>query len=256
MAGKFDTIVLDPSIRLQRGFDENAAEIQELHNAVDDVAGKANVGLTVVGHMRKSTNESVTDQSSSRGHSSTTDGARIVIQMAGMSLAEAKLLLKGREQDRVCYVKLGDPKQSYAANSRIVWLEKVPVRLPIKLENGNPDSRFVLVPAALAPVVQLTDEQTRQVLQRIKDGYDLGKHYTSAGDGKTESRADAMVRDLLGVSLGDAQRALRALVARGQVALVTPPPNPKTPKRVLPDLYVFKSWEPVEQEEFAQDDDE
>ncbi|WP_339036322.1 AAA family ATPase [Bradyrhizobium symbiodeficiens] len=254
IARHFDMVVLDPSIRLHEGLDENSAEIQELHNAADNVAEKAHVGVVIVSHMRKSTSESVEDQHSARGHSSTTDGARIVLQAAGMSAPEAEKLIPRDQKNRHRYVKFGDPKQSYTTMHGTTWLKKVTVPLPVSLENGNQDSRFVLETVVFDQQA-LTDEQAKRILLRIKDGNAEGRPYTDAADGRRICRADAMVASEIGSGLRRARDVLQSLVEAGQIAVQAQAPDKKNPARRMPRAYTFKSWNPVEQPRFAFEDE-
>jgi hypothetical protein len=223
-ANKIDLVILDPIARLHSGLDENSAEMQELHNAADDLATECNCGSVLVHHIKKASKGTVDDQHASRGHSSMTDAARITIMMANMSKDEAKLLLPSAEQPSYFrYCKLGDPKQNYGINSPEKWFYKKSVTLPIVLEDGSPDSRMVLtrwVPDHSANVMDAPWLQ--ECLDQIHNGIS-GEFYRPSTRGPREHRADALLEDRFNVHKQNSQKVLAQLIDAGMLGTAMRP---------------------------------
>ncbi|MGB5903601.1 MAG: AAA family ATPase [Xanthobacteraceae bacterium] len=219
-SGEFDVVILDPIARLHSGLDENASEMQELHNAADELARRGNCAVVLVHHTRKSSRGDVGDQYAARGASAMTDAARVVLIMANMTEDEAKIHLsadKQNERDRYC--KIGDPKQSYAANARVRWFQKVPITLPVLLEDNSPDARFVLRPWKPEAPDTLSQPWLPEFLDRIKKGPGGGAMYTTSRTGPKPPRADALLMDKFKVPKGQTAAVLRALVEAGEIVI-------------------------------------
>jgi AAA domain len=215
-----DLVILDPLIRLHAGLDENSAEMQELHNAADDIATRANCGVVLVSHTNKMSKGTVDDQNAARGTSAMTDAARVVIIMANMTEAQAKDLLPEAEQTAYMrYCRIGDPKQSYAVNSGSQWFRKKTIKLPVTLEDGTDDYRFVLEPWKTSNDI-LSVEWLPRFLDRLKHGRGDGEAFTAATDGPRPSRADALLQDEFKVSRKASKGALDPLVKAGILHVV------------------------------------
>ncbi|MET3840964.1 AAA family ATPase [Bradyrhizobium sp. OAE829] len=216
-----DLVILDPLIRLHTGLDENSAEMQELHNAADDIATRANCGVVLVSHTNKMSKGTVDDQNAARGTSAMTDAARVVIIMANMTKAEAEDLLPESEQETFMrYCRLGDPKQSYTVNSVPKWFRKKSVKLPVLLEDGTDDYRFVHEPWKQRSNDVLTAEWLPRFLDRLKQGRSNGEAFTAAADGPKSSRADALLQDEYNLSKKHAKETLGQLVRAGFIRVV------------------------------------
>jgi Bifunctional DNA primase/polymerase, N-terminal/AAA domain/Primase C terminal 2 (PriCT-2) len=247
-ANKIDLVILDPIARLHSGLDENSAEMQELHNAADDLATECDCGAALVHHIKKSAKGSVDDQHASRGHSSMTDAARITVMMANMSKDEAKLLLPDKEQPHYFrYCKLGDPKQNYGINSPEKWFYKKSVGLPVVLEDGSPDARMVLerwIPDSTSVSI-LDAPWLQEFLDLIHAGID-GEYYRPASHGAREYRANALLEDRFNVHKQRSQLMLTQLVDAGILGI--------TERRSLASrrsiaIYVVQSRVPREDED-------
>jgi hypothetical protein len=215
-----DLVILDPLIRLHAGLDENSAEMQELHNAADDIATRANCGVVLVSHTNKMSKGTVDDQNAARGTSAMTDAARVVIIMANMTRAEAKDILPEAEQATYMrYCRLGDPKQSYTVNSVPKWFFKKTIKLPVTLEDGTDDHRFVLEPWKPTSDV-LTAEWLQRFLDRLKQGRGDGEAFTAATEGPKANRADALLQDEFKLSKKQSKEALGQLVKAGILRVV------------------------------------
>jgi hypothetical protein len=214
-ANKIDLVILDPIARIHSGLDENSAEMQELHNAADDLATECDCGAALVHHIKKSSKGSVDDQHASRGHSSMTDAARITIMMANMSKDEAKDLLPVTDQPNYMrYCKLGDPKQNYGINSPEKWFYKKSVGLPVVLEDGSPDARMVLERWTPGPFTILNAPWLPEFLNLINTGIH-GEFYRPASRGAREYRADALLEDKFNVPKLRSAEALTMLTDAG-----------------------------------------
>ena len=208
-----DLVILDPLIRLHSGLDENSAEMQELHNAADDIATRANCGVVLVSHTNKMSKGTVDDQNAARGTSAMTDAARVVIIMANMTKEEAKELLPEAEQATYMrYCRLGDPKQSYSVNSVPKWFRKQSIKLPVLLEDGADDYRFVHEPWKETRNDVLTAEWLPRFLDRLKQGRSNGEAFNAAADGPRSGRADALLQDEFHLSRKHSKEALGQLV--------------------------------------------
>ncbi|MBR1248877.1 AAA family ATPase [Bradyrhizobium sp. AUGA SZCCT0169] len=215
-----DLVILDPLIRLHAGLDENSAEMQELHNAADDIATRANCGVVLVSHTNKMSKGTVDDQNAARGTSAMTDAARVVIIMANMTKTEAEdLLPKGEEETYMRYCRLGDPKQSYTVNSVPKWFRKKTIKLPVLLEDGTDDCRFVHEPWKTSNDV-LTAEWLPRFLERLKQGRSDGEAFTAATDGPKANRADALLQGEFNLSNKRSKEALEQLVRAGFIRVV------------------------------------
>jgi len=213
-----DLLIADPVSRLHDGLIENSAEMQHLHNALDAIAMHANCAVAAIHHANKASQGSVDNQQASRGHSSVTDAARIVIVMAPMSSKEAELLLPN---DLIVhyldFVKVGNPKQNYGPNDTQRWLRKVTVKLPVNLEDGTPDARMAFesfVPDASVDILKA--EWFSDFLDDIHKGVD-GEFYGTAfkGDGL---RADTLLVEY-GVPKGKRRATLDMLVDVGVLGI-------------------------------------
>ena len=208
-----DLVILDPLIRLHAGLDENSAEMQALHNAADDIATRANCGVVLVSHTNKMSKGTVDDQNAARGTSAMTDAARIVIIMANMTKKEAEDLLPEAEQaNYMLYCRLGDPKQSYTVNSVPKWFRKQSIKLPVLLEDGADDYRFVHEPWKQPTNNILTAKWLPQFLDRLKQGRSNGEAFNAAADGPRSSRADALLQDEFHLSRNHSKEALGQLI--------------------------------------------
>jgi RecA-family ATPase len=215
-----DLVILDPLIRLHAGLDENSAEMQELHNAADDIATRGKCGVVLVSHTNKMSKGTVDDQNAARGTSAMTDAARVVIIMANMTQAEAKDILPEAEQETYMrYCRLGDPKQSYTVNSVPKWFRKKTINLPVTLEDGTDDLRFVLEPWK-ASIDILSAEWLPRFLDRLKQGRSDGESFTAALDGPKSNRADALLQDEFKLSRKRSKEALDQLVKAGILRVV------------------------------------
>jgi hypothetical protein len=211
-----DLVILDPIARLHSGLDENSSEMQELHNAGDDIATKANCSVVMVHHIRKSSKGLVDDQSAARGASALTDAARVVVMMANMTDIEAELYLpKDQQKDFMRFCKLADPKQNYDLNSGVKWFHKCSVELPVKLEDGSPDCRMVLKKWRPDPSrVVLGAAWLQEFLDKIEAGFGEGEFYTTSTMGPRDKRADALIESY-GVPKQASRAALALLVSAG-----------------------------------------
>ena len=234
-----DLVILDPIARLHSGLDENSAEMQELHNAADDIATAANCGVVLVHHIRKSSKGLIDDQSAARGASAMTDAARIVVMMANMTSDEAALYLPDdQKQEYVRYCKVGDPKQNYSVNSAAKWFHKASVELPVKLEDGSPDCRMVLRKWRPDPSrVVLNATWLQEFLDKIEAGYGEGEFYTTGNMGPRVSRGDALIESY-GVPKGASRAALALLVSVGILGIAKRV-NPASRREV--EIYIVLS---------------
>ena len=226
-----DLVILDPLIRLHAGLDENSAEMQELHNAADDIATRGKCGVVLVSHTNKMSKGTVDDQNAARGTSAMTDAARVVIIMANMTQSEAKDLLPEAEQATYMrYCRLGDPKQSYTINSVPKWFRKKTIMLPVTLEDGTDDYRFVLEPWKPSNDI-LTAEWLQRFLDRLKQGRSDGEAFTAATDGPKANRADALLQDEFNVPKKRCKETLDLLV-RAEILRVVETHSQKGKKTV------------------------
>jgi hypothetical protein len=162
----------------------------------------------------------VDDQNAARGTSAMTDAARVVIIMANMTQAEAKETLPEAEQaNYVRYCRLGDPKQSYTVNSVPKWFCKKTIKLPVTLEDGTDDHRFVLEPWKTTNDI-LAAEWLQRFLDRLKQGRGDGEAFTAATDGPKPSRADALLQREFELSKIQSKQALEQLVKAGILRIV------------------------------------
>ena len=236
-----DLLIADPASRLHDGLIENSHEMQHLHNALDAIAMHANCAVVMVHHANKASQGTVDNQQASRGHSSVTDAARIVVVMAPMSVKEAEALLSDDERaNYLSYVKIGNPKQNYGPNDTQRWLHKVSVKLPVNLEDGTPDSRMAFetfTPDANVDVLKA--DWFSKFLDNIEHGKD-GEFYSTAtkGDGL---RADTLLVEY-GVPKGKAKATLDMLVSLGVLAIEMRPS--KTTRGRLRSVYVLLSRSP------------
>lgn len=216
-----DLVILDPLIRLHAGLDENSAEMQELHNAADEIATRGNCGVVLVSHTNKMSRGTVDDQNAARGTSAMTDAARVVIIMANMTETQAKDILHQAEQATYTrYCRLGDPKQSYTVNSGSQWFRKKTIKLPVTLEDGTDDCRFVLEPWKQPSNDILTAEWLPRFLDRLQKGRSDGEAFTAATDGPRSSRANALLEDEFKLSRKQSKAALDQLVRAGILRVV------------------------------------
>lgn len=226
-----DLVILDPLIRLHTGLDENSAEMQELHNAADDIATRGKCGVVLVSHTNKMSKGTVDDQNAARGTSAMTDAARVVIIMANMTKTEGEELLpKGEEETYMRYCRLGDPKQSYTVNSVPKWFCKKTIKLPVLLEDGTDDCRFVHEPWKTSNDV-LTAEWLPRFLDRLKQGRGDGEAFTAATDGPRANRADVLLQNEFKLSQKSSKAALDRLVRAGFIRIIEKY-NPKGKKVV------------------------
>ena len=243
-----DLVILDPLIRLHVGLDENCAEMQELHNAADDIAARGNCGVVLVSHTNKMSKGTVDDQNAARGTSAMTDAARVVIIMANMTQSEAKDLLPEAEQaTSMRYCRLGDPKQSYTVNSAPKWFRKKTIKLPVTLEDGTDDHRFVLEPWKASNDI-LMAEWLPSFLDRLRQGRNDGEPFTAATDGPRANRADVLLQDEFKLSKKRAKDALNLLV-KVQMLRIAERHSPKGKK-------VVKVYEVLKGAPAESDDDE
>ena len=209
-------VFVDPTIRAHSGLDENSSEMQAMHNAADRIATKAHCAVILVHHTRKSSAGNIDEAHASRGSSAITDAARIVVVLANMSEGEGvKLLPPSERAEYVKYCKLGDPKQNYAGRSVARWFYKKTVELPVKLEDGAPDSRFVLVPWKPKDDGILFAEWLPKFLDDIKKGPGEGEAYTAATSGPRAARADVLLEEEYDVPKRRATQELRKLEEAG-----------------------------------------
>ncbi|MGY3558448.1 KaiC/GvpD/RAD55 family RecA-like ATPase [Bradyrhizobium sp. USDA 4463] len=215
-----DLVIFDPLIRLHIGLDENSAEMQELHNAADDIATRGNCAVVLVSHTNKMSKGTVDDQNAARGTSAMTDAARVVIIMANMTEKQAEEILPEAERiNYMRYCRLGDPKQSYTINSGSQWFRKKTIKLPVTLEDGTDDHRFVLEPWKTSYDI-LSAEWLPQFLDRLKQGRGDGEAFTAATDGPKSSRADALLQDEFKLPRKQSRAALDQLVRAGILRVV------------------------------------
>jgi hypothetical protein len=196
------------------GLIENSQEMQHLHNAMDVIAMHANCAVVLVHHANKASQGTVDNQQASRGHSSVTDAARVVIVMAPMSQGEAELLLpKDQQPHYLHYVKVGNPKQNYGPNDTQRWMRKVSVTLPVLLEDETPDCRMAFesfTPAAELDVLKAS--WFEGFLADIHEGKD-GEFYGTATSRKG-LRADVLLTEY-GVPKGRRIDTLAMLIKTG-----------------------------------------
>ncbi|APO52376.1 AAA family ATPase [Bradyrhizobium diazoefficiens] len=216
-----DLVILDPLIRLHAGLDENSAEMQELHNAADDIATRGNCGVVLVSHTNKMSKGTVDDQNAARGTSAMTDAARVVIIMANMTETQAEDILPEAEQATYMrYCRLGDPKQSYTVNSGSQWFRKKTIKLPVTLEDGTDDYRFILEPWKQPSNDILTAEWLPRFLDRLKQGRSDGEAFTAATSGPKPPRADVLLQNEFHQTKKHSKAALGQLVRAGILGVV------------------------------------
>lgn len=242
-----DLVILDPLIRLHAGLDENSAEMQELHNAADDIATRGKCGVVLVSHTNKMSKGTVDDQNAARGTSAMTDAARVVIIMSNMTETQAKdILPKAEQATYMRYCRLGDPKQSYTVNSGSQWFRKKTIKLPVTLEDGTDDYRFVLEPWKTSNDI-LSAEWLPRFIERLKQGRGDGEAFTAATDGPKSSRADALLQAHFNLSRDQSKESLDQLVRAGILRVVE---KHSTKGKKMVKVYEVLKGEP------AQADDE
>ncbi|MBR0864565.1 AAA family ATPase [Bradyrhizobium sp. YCK136] len=242
-----DLVILDPLIRLHAGLDENSAEMQELHNAADDIATRGKCGVVLVSHTNKMSKGTVDDQNAARGTSAMTDAARVVIIMSNMTETQAKdILPKAEQATYMRYCRLGDPKQSYTVNSGSQWFRKKTIKLPVTLEDGTDDYRFVLEPWKTSNDI-LSAEWLPRFIERLKQGRGDGEAFTAATDGPKSSRADALLQAHFNLSRDQSKESLDQLVSAGILRVVE---KHSTKGKKMVKVYEVLKGEP------AQADDE
>ena len=172
-----------------------------------------------------------------------TDAARVVIIMANMTQADAKEVLPAAEEaNYMRYCQLGDPKQSYTVNSGPQWFCKKTIKLPVTLEDGTDDHRFVLELWKPSNDV-LTAEWLPRFLDRLKQGRSVDEPFTAATDGPKANRADALLQDEFNLSKRHSKEALHQLV-RAKIIRVVEKHSTKGKKMVK--VYEVLSRAPAE----------
>ena len=209
-ARQYDLLVLDPAIRLGRGLIENSNEdMNLLALALAELAQRHRIPVLVVHHAKKGADGSA---DSSRGGSSLTDAARILVTLSTMTPKEAdKLLSIDKRKEHWRYVKVSGAKSNYSERGSDRWL------MLDSADVGNGDTRGVLVPWAIGSAA--TKHSLDAALWELHNCSRIpGHRYSTALFGRTSKRrADCMLVEMLGVSLPEVHRMLQDLIADKRV---------------------------------------
>jgi len=119
-------VVFDTTRRFHAGDENDSGEMAQLLSALERLCREAGTTILCLHHTSKSgAREGAAEQQAARGSSVLTDNARLQINLAGMTEAEAKTF-QVDEAMRRSFVRLIYPKVNYAAAPADRWLRRGP----------------------------------------------------------------------------------------------------------------------------------
>jgi RecA-family ATPase len=196
-------MVLDPLVSLSRGLDENSAEMQELLDAVRELARDLKIPIIAVHHTSKSGVGG--DQNAGRGSSVMSALARTVVTHETMGDKDGELF-KVPAKDRWQYICVKVAKSNHGSRSGERWFKTVPVTMP----SGE------LVAALEAVTFEhksvLDEKWLPAFLTKVEAGRGGNRYPTSGPD---KYRANQILIDEHGLAPHAAKTAIEELIAEG-----------------------------------------
>jgi hypothetical protein len=196
-------MVFDPLVSLSRGLDENSAEMQELLDAVRELARDLKIPIIAVHHTSKSGVGG--DQNAGRGSSVMSALARTVVTHETMSEKDGALF-KVPAKDLWQYICVKVAKSNHGSRSGERWFKTVPVTMP----SGE------LVAALEAVTFEhksvLDAKWLDAFLTKVEAGRG-GNRYPV--EGPVKYRANQVLIDEHGLAPHAAEAAIKELIAEG-----------------------------------------